>query len=111
MARKKAQTKKQETTLVPHRTLQLSALRERAKTGDSAQAVRAYLQAGGSAEVFGRSKAERMLPLLRYVILNNTHPHREPEESVRLLVEAGTNTNSVTGPEGEANSTNDCKPE
>jgi hypothetical protein len=36
MARKKAQKMKQETTLVPHRTPNLGALLERAKTGDFA---------------------------------------------------------------------------
>jgi hypothetical protein len=48
MARKKAQKKKPDTTLVPHRTPNLSALLERAKSGDSALAVKAYLDAGGS---------------------------------------------------------------
>jgi hypothetical protein len=46
MARKKAQ-RKQETTLVPHRTPNLSGLLERAKSGNSAHAVKAYLDAGG----------------------------------------------------------------
>jgi hypothetical protein len=47
MALKKSQ-RKQETTLVPHRTPNLSVLLESAETGESAQAVRAYLDAGGS---------------------------------------------------------------
>jgi hypothetical protein len=56
MARKKAQ-RKQETTLVPHRTPNLSTLLERAKSGDSKQAVKAYLDAGGSAASLTQLKA------------------------------------------------------
>jgi hypothetical protein len=49
MARRKALRKKEQTTiLMPHRIPKLSVLLERAKAGDSAQAVRDYLAAGGS---------------------------------------------------------------
>jgi hypothetical protein len=51
MARKKAQRKQPvTTTLVPHRSPNLSCLLERAQSGDAAQAVKAFLDAGGSAD-------------------------------------------------------------
>eukprot|EP00953_Heterococcus_sp_UTEX-ZZ885_P007554 4572-Heterococcus_DN1.PRE.4 len=57
MARKKTK-QKQETTLVLHRTPSLQVLLDRAKFGDSAQAVRAYLGAGGSPVVLVHSGAD-----------------------------------------------------
>jgi hypothetical protein len=47
MGRKKS-GKKQEMRLVPHRTPHLSILLERAQRGDSVQALKDYLDAGGS---------------------------------------------------------------
>eukprot|EP00953_Heterococcus_sp_UTEX-ZZ885_P039710 20347-Heterococcus_DN1.PRE.2 len=65
MARKKAQ-RKQEATLVPHRTPNLSALLENAKTGNSADAVKGYLDAGGSPVVVVPSHIQQSMqvPLL-----------------------------------------------
>jgi uncharacterized protein len=104
MARKKAQGK-QETTLVPHRTPNLSILRERAKSGDCAQAVRAYLHAGGSPLVLVQVQGTTLKPqalLLHSMALTNAHPHRELAESVRLLVAAGADINrKTTGPQGD----------
>jgi hypothetical protein len=77
MARKKAQ-RKQKTTLVPHRTPNLSALLGRAKSGDSRQAVKAYLDAGGSPMALVREHGSRpplQLPLLHYMAFMNAHPH------------------------------------
>jgi uncharacterized protein len=91
MARKK-QKAKSATTLVPHRTPNLSALLDRAKNGDSAAAVTAYLAAGGSASSLvqsGGARAAQQLPLLHQMALHSAHPHTELAESVRLLVEAG----------------------
>jgi hypothetical protein len=85
MARKKAQ-RKQETTLVPHRAPNLGQLLEGAKTGDSAHAVEAFLDAGGSpaAVVQWRlSDGVLQLPLLHSVAYKNAHLHRELAESVR----------------------------
>jgi uncharacterized protein len=95
MARKKAQ-RKQETTLVPHRTPNLSILQERAKTGESADAVRAYLDAGGTpmARVQIKDALNRHeVPLLHSMALTNAHPHRELAESVGLLMAAGADIN------------------
>jgi uncharacterized protein len=108
MARKKAQ-RKQETTLVPHRTPNLSALLERAKTGDSTQALKAYFDAGGTLKAHVEAQAPRgqgaatlLLPLLHHVILKNAHPHRELSESVRLLLAAGADINaSYADPSGD----------
>jgi uncharacterized protein len=94
MARKKQKPK--ETTLVPHRTPNLSALLERAKNGDSAAAVTAYLTAGGSANSLvqsGGGRAAQQLPLLHQMACHSAHPHTELAESVRLLVEAGADIN------------------
>eukprot|EP00953_Heterococcus_sp_UTEX-ZZ885_P007548 4570-Heterococcus_DN1.PRE.1 len=104
MARDKAQKKKQETTLLPHRTPNLSALLEHAKTGDSALAVEAYLDAGGSANVLVPCRiltGVHQIPLLLYMALFSNHPHTELGESVRLLLEAGAHINALGGPEGD----------
>jgi Ankyrin repeats (3 copies) len=95
MARKKAQ-QKQETTLVPHRTPNLSVLLEKAK-GGSAQAVRAYLDAGGAPEALVQRQEGRhsQLPLLLYIDFLSRHPHRELVQSVRLLVDAGADINTT----------------
>jgi uncharacterized protein len=107
MARKKAQKEeKQETTLVPHRTPNLSALLEQAKTGDSAQALKAFLDAGGSPMAAVRcdhSTGMLQFSLLHCVALTNSHPHKELAESVRLLVAAGANINARSADlQGEA---------
>jgi Ankyrin repeats (3 copies)/Ankyrin repeat len=103
MARKKAQ-RKQETTLVPHRTPNLSALLERAKSGNSRQAVKAYLDAGGSPVALVHAQAaEHMLqlPLLHCMAFTNAHPNRELAECVRLLVAAGADIEALfTDPTG-----------
>jgi uncharacterized protein len=104
MARKKAQ-KKQETNLVPHRTPNLSALLERAKSGESADAVRAYLDAGGSPAALGewrRGQHALQLPLLHCMAFLNAQPHEELAESVRLLVAAGADINAkIADPAGD----------
>jgi hypothetical protein len=72
MARKKAQKAKSETTLVPHRTPNLSDLLARAESGASALAVKAYLDAGGSTDVLvnsGDAVAMQQLPLLHHMVL------------------------------------------
>jgi uncharacterized protein len=97
MARKRAQRNKQETSLVPHRTPDLSSLLERAKTGRSAQAVKAFLDAGGSPLTVvscDSSDGVVQIDLLHCVILTNPHPHRELAESVRMLVAAGADVNA-----------------
>ena len=99
MARKKAQKKKPDTTLVPHRTPNLSALLERAKSGDSARAVKSYLDAGGSAGAhvltFEASSVEQQMPLLHHMALHHSHPHTELAECVRLLIDAGADINAT----------------
>eukprot|EP00953_Heterococcus_sp_UTEX-ZZ885_P008302 4987-Heterococcus_DN1.PRE.1 len=84
----------QETTLVPHRTPNLSVLLERAKTGESAADVAAFLTAGGSAQTLVET-AELPMPLLHYMALYNQHSHRELAESMRLLLDAGAEINLV----------------
>jgi ankyrin repeat protein len=105
MARKKAQRKQETTTLVPHRTPSLSALLERAKSGDSARSVKAYLDAGGLATAvveFQGAAALLSVPLLYNVVATDAHPHRELAESARLLLAAGADIkqNDFTGPDG-----------
>jgi hypothetical protein len=90
MARKKKAQKAQETTLVPHRTPDLSVLLEEALSGDP-QAVRAYLDAGGSAVAsahlhLGDITLEKQLPLLHGMTFSSWHPHQELAESVKLLM-------------------------
>jgi uncharacterized protein len=97
MARKKAQ-RKQETDLVPHRTQNFSELLERAKTGSSAQAVKAYLDAGGYYNALVQTRGPGGLiqaPLLHSMAVTNAHPHKELAESVRLLVAAGADINAA----------------
>jgi uncharacterized protein len=88
---------------VPHRTPNLNALLERAKSGDLALAVKAYLDAGGSAGVLvrkgGTADAEQQIPLLHYMALRSKHPHKELAACVKLLVEAGADISCV-GPDG-----------
>eukprot|EP00953_Heterococcus_sp_UTEX-ZZ885_P041910 21347-Heterococcus_DN1.PRE.1 len=104
MARKGTHRKRQqETTLVPHRTVNLNDLLARAESGASALAVKAYLDAGGSADVLvnsGDAVAMQRLPLLHHMVLYNAHPHTELTESVRLLVVAGADINATSGPDG-----------
>jgi ankyrin repeat protein len=103
MARQKTK-QKQVTTLVPHRTPNLSVLLERAKDGASAQAVKDYLDAGGSAmailQADGVEDALR-LPLLHYMALRNPHPHTELAECINLLVEAGADINATASPDDD----------
>jgi ankyrin repeat protein len=84
---------------VLHRTPNLSALLERAKSGDAAQAVKAYLDARGSPHVLVRCgvvKAAQPVLLLHCMALHNLHPHRELAASVELLIEAGADVNAVS---------------
>jgi ankyrin repeat protein len=103
MAHKKA-LRKQETTLVPHKSPNLSVLLERAKSGSSPDAVTAYLDAGGSPvalSVLQGSRPPLQLPLLHYMAFRNAHPHSELAESVKLLVAAGADINAkAAGPDG-----------
>jgi uncharacterized protein len=104
MARKRTHRRKQqETTLCTHRTANLSDLLDRAASGASARAVKAYLDAGGSAHVLvnsGDAIAMQQLPLLHHMVLYNAHPHKQLAESVRLLVVAGADINATSGPDG-----------
>jgi ankyrin repeat protein len=103
MVRKKALKKKQQTTLMPHRTQNPSILLERAKSGDSAQAMKAYIDAGGPADVLVQGRgAIKQIPLLHYMALYNMHPHAELSESMRLLIEAGADINALSGLGGGA---------
>jgi ankyrin repeat protein len=99
MARKKAQKEKAETTLVPHRTPDLSSLLQRAQTGDSAITVKAFLDAGGVAGALvpgGGPSGMQPIPLLHHKALYNSHPHAELAESVTLLVAAGVDINCLS---------------
>jgi ankyrin repeat protein len=104
MARKKTQ-RKQKTTLVQHRTPNLSTLLEEAKSGDCAQAVRAYLHAGGSPAVLNQLQGyqhQLHLPMLHSMAFTNSHPHTELAESVRLLIDAGADINAkAVFPDGD----------
>jgi uncharacterized protein len=76
----------------------IDRLLERAGTGDSARAVQAYLDAGGSAVISLQSTSRAtgnltQLPLLHHMVFTNAHPHRELRESVRLLNDAGAHIN------------------
>jgi uncharacterized protein len=91
---------------VPHRTPNLSILLERAKDGASADAVKAYLDAGGTPvsllQYRGAVRGAECLmqvSLLHYMALCNPHPHAELAECVRLLVEAGADINATAGPD------------
>eukprot|EP00953_Heterococcus_sp_UTEX-ZZ885_P006684 4076-Heterococcus_DN1.PRE.1 len=97
MARKKAQ-RKQEATLMPHRAPDFTGLIS-GKDGASAQAVRAYLAAGGSpvAIVQGTGQISMLqLPLLHSIAYLNVHPHTNLAESVQLLLDAGADINAAT---------------
>jgi hypothetical protein len=67
--------------------LHLSILLHRAKLGASEQAVRAYLDAGGSPDVLLQNEEDHM-PLLHYMALGSEHPHTELAECVRLLIDS-----------------------
>jgi hypothetical protein len=99
MGRRRAQKKKQqENSLVQHRAPSLNDLLERAKEGNSALAVKAYLDAGGS-PVSRLQRGDQHMALLHYIAFCSTHPHNELAESVRLLVAAGANINVITATE------------
>jgi ankyrin repeat domain-containing protein 17 len=83
---------------VLHTTPDLSCLLETAKSGDSALAVKTYLDAGGSVDVLVHgAPGVRQLPLLHHMIWYTSHPHAELAESVRLLIEAGADINDKLG--------------
>jgi ankyrin repeat protein len=99
MARKKALRKQQSgtTTLVPHRSRDLNELLQRAKRGDRAADMKAYLDAGGSATVLADIPEHGMrVPLLYAVVMLSRHPHKELSEILRLLVQAGVDLNAST---------------
>jgi hypothetical protein len=87
------------------RTPNLTALLERAKDAASPQAVKVYLDAGGSPSVrlvqsvvFSTGAKQMLhLPLLHYMALASLHPHTELAECVRLLIEAGANIDAMSG--------------
>jgi ankyrin repeat protein len=108
MFNKKAKSK-QETTIVPHRNL--NVLLQRAKTGDSARAVQAYLDAGGSPDaVVEYIEATNMLQLLllHTMVFLNAHPNRELADSVQLLVDAGADINCRVLIHGERQTALSC---
>ena len=77
---------------MPHRTPNLSVLLMRAENGDSARAVKAFLDAGGSSTALTQAKevtAMQQLPFLHNMVLANAHPHKYLAESVQLLIDAG----------------------
>jgi hypothetical protein len=77
-----------------HRTSNLNVL-EVAKAGDAVQAVKAYLDAGGSPVAIVQARdGAGILPLLHSMAFTNAHPHRELAESVKLLVAAGVDINA-----------------
>jgi ankyrin repeat protein len=100
MARKKAPRKQQPsstTTLMPHRLKDLHELLERAKRGDRAADMQAYLDTGGSASALVDIPEHDMkVPLLYAVVFLSRHPHIELSEILRLLVGAGADINSST---------------
>jgi Ankyrin repeats (3 copies) len=100
MARKKALRKQQPSstsTLVPHRSGDLHELLERAKRGDRAADMQAYLDAGGSASALADIPEHDMrVPLLYVVVFLSRHPHAELSEVLRLLVQAGADIYSST---------------
>eukprot|EP00953_Heterococcus_sp_UTEX-ZZ885_P039712 20348-Heterococcus_DN1.PRE.1 len=108
MARKKKSQTKPETSLIHQRTSDLSPLRRRACTGESAQTVKAYLDAGGSpvapVELTGTGCVLQVQPLHSMAMLN-AHPHTELPESVRLLVAAGADINAKAAGPGDNDNT------
>jgi uncharacterized protein len=97
MARKRGQRKQQETTLVPHREPELSAMLERAAFGDVRE-LQAYLDAGGSPMALVRlaeTKAAVQVPLLHAVMIASEHPHSQLGERIALLVRAGADIDAV----------------
>jgi ankyrin repeat protein len=98
MARNKA-AKKQEMRLVPHRSPNLSMLFERAQRSDSAQTVRAYLDAGGSpTALVDLQIGDQLLqlPLLLAIVFLNKHPHTHLAECLEHLIAAGADIDQVT---------------
>eukprot|EP00953_Heterococcus_sp_UTEX-ZZ885_P024040 13178-Heterococcus_DN1.PRE.3 len=100
MARKKAHYKKQQESsfVLQHTSPSLQVLLDRAKEGNSAQAVKAYLDAGGS-PVARLQRGAQHMALLHYMAFCSTHPHNELAESVRLLVASGADVNVITATE------------
>jgi ankyrin repeat protein len=97
MARKKS-SRKQDTTVVPHRTPNLSGFLVRAQYGEAAM-LRRFLDAGGSPAtlvdvMYGDEHLQ--LPLLQAVVILNKHPHNQLAESIQLLVQAGANISATS---------------
>jgi Ankyrin repeats (3 copies) len=86
-------SRKQTTTLVPHRTPELSALLKQASLGRKRD-VLVYLRHGGSpearAEVDMSTDTTVTVPLLQAIILRAAEPQlAKVGESLRVLIEAG----------------------
>jgi uncharacterized protein len=67
------------------------------KAGDSAAAVKTYLDAGGSPLTVmqvRRPMGELQLPLLHHMAAISAHPHTELAECLRVLVAAGADINA-----------------
>jgi ankyrin repeat protein len=84
--------------VLQHTSPSLQVLLDRAKEGNSAQAVKAYLDAGGS-PIARLQRGAQHMALLHYMAFCSTHPHSELAESVRLLVAAGADINIITATE------------
>jgi ankyrin repeat protein len=100
MARKKAQRRQE------NRKPDLRVLLQRAETGESAAAVKAYIDAGGSflssTYIGVAPNMQQQMPILHSMAYRNAHPHTELAESVRLMVAAGADINITAGPEHDA---------
>jgi ankyrin repeat protein len=73
-------------------------------SGDSVQAVKAYLDAGGSPGVLVSVLTPDgviHMPLLHSMVFLAEHPHRELAECVRLLVAAGADINATANYDGD----------
>jgi hypothetical protein len=73
-----------ETTLVPHRTPNLTDLLERAKSGKLSD-LQQYLKAGGSADVRNPTEQFKLVPLLTSIAASR---HSDAAASIKLLLEA-----------------------
>eukprot|EP00953_Heterococcus_sp_UTEX-ZZ885_P017438 9761-Heterococcus_DN1.PRE.1 len=89
----KKQTPAPATTLVPHRTPNLTELLERAKGGKLSD-MQQYLDAGGSANVRHPTEQLTMVPLLTSIAASR---HSDAAASIRLLLEAGAVIDATPG--------------
>jgi ankyrin repeat protein len=89
----KKQTPASATTLVPHRTPNLTELLERAKGGKLSD-VQHYLEAGRSANARHPTEQFKLLPLLTSIAASR---HSDAVASIRLLLEAGADVDATPG--------------